>query len=109
MTTSTDQITTLRLTAVKHAADWRSRYDGEAADIVDQTPRTITLQLDADALADLVSDSLYYAEQMGPDNTEDIDYRPAARACLRALERAGVTWDLHPRSTVVAVNVTVQA
>ncbi len=90
---------TLTLRAAKHALDWAARFDTPAdseADVVHQTARTVTLDLTDDALADLVADALYYAEEMGPDNTGDFDYRPAARACLRAIDHAGITWTRRP-------------
>lgn len=83
---------------LKHAQDWLSRYDGPEDDseydaaIVATTTRTITLELGPRALADLISDAHYYAEEMDPSNTGDRDYRPAARACLRGIERAGIRY-----------------
>lgn len=89
-------VTTLRLPR-KHATDWLSRYDGPDtgeydAEQVSSTERTVTLSLGDNALRDLISDALYYAEEMDRENTGDIDYRPPARALLRALDRLGVTW-----------------
>lgn len=88
--------TTLRLPR-KHASDWLSRYDGPEdgeydATAVAGTARTITLELGDNALRDLISDALYYAEEMGPDNTGDLDYRPPARTLLRALERLDIVY-----------------
>lgn len=88
---------TLKLPA-KHATDWLSRYDGPEdgseydAEEVASTARTVTLALGDNALRDLISDALYYAEEMDRDNTGDCDYRPAARACLRGIDRAGITY-----------------
>lgn len=93
---------TVTLRAAKHALDWAARFGGDQGlDVVHQTARTVTLDLSTDALADLIADALYYAEEMGPDNTGDLDYRPAARSCLRALDRAGVTWTRRPGTFVV--------
>ena len=88
--------TTLRLPR-KHATDWLARYDGPDtgdydAEQVSSTERTVTLRLGGNALRDLVSDAVYYSEEMDRENTGDIDYRPPARALLRALDRLGVTW-----------------
>lgn len=92
---------TIRLNAVRHALDWQMRYDGpdegeRVATVTAITARTITLDLNDEALRDLIADAVYYSEEMSPGNTGDIDYRPAARACLRALERAGVRWTRRP-------------
>lgn len=83
--------TTIKLPA-KHARDWLNRYDGPDAAEVASTARTVTLELGDNALADLISDAHYYAEEMDPANTGDIDYRPAARACLRGIEGAGIAY-----------------
>lgn len=82
----------------KHAQDWLARYDGPDcgeydAREVSRTARTITLELGDNALRDLISDALYYAEEMDRDNTGDLDYRPAARACLRGIDRIGIGYD----------------
>ena len=95
-TVSQNKTTTLTLPS-KHATDWLSRYDGPDsgeydAEAVKHTARTVTLRLGSHALLDLISDSLYYAEEMDRDATGDHDYRPAARACLRGLDRAGVRY-----------------
>ena len=79
--------TTLRL-PLRHAQDWLARCGEDlGAEEVAQTARTVTLTLPPAALADIVSDARYYAEEMGPDNTGDFDYRPAARRCLASIER----------------------
>lgn len=87
---TTDQTITIKLPR-KHAQDWASRcgdeYDTEE---VDQTERTITLRLTPAGLADMISDARYYAAEMDPANTGDIDYRPPARTLLGALERKGL-------------------
>lgn len=91
------ETTTLRLPR-KHAADWLARYDGPDdgsdydAEQVAATTRTITLALGQHALRDLISDALYYAEEMDREATGDVDYRPPARTLLRALDRAGITY-----------------
>lgn len=82
---------TVKLPA-RHALDWLGRYDGGDAGVVEATARTATLNLGDDALRDLISDSHYYAEEMAPDNTGDVDYRPAARRCLAAIECAGIKY-----------------
>lgn len=95
--------TTVRL-PVKHALDWHDRCEAAAgAEIVTMTQRTITLTLTAEALRDLIADATYYAEEMGPANTGDLDYRPAARRCLAALERAGVRWTRRPGTFAIAL------
>lgn len=83
----------------KHAWDWQSRFDGDAdapdgygVTVEKVTARTITLSLTNAALADLISDAHYYAEEMDRDNTGDIDYRPAARRCIAGIERAGINY-----------------
>lgn len=78
--------TTIKLPA-KHAMDWWGRYDEEGAEVVAHSARTVTLRLDRAALMDLISDADYYAAEMSPDNTGDIDYRPAARRCLASLAK----------------------
>lgn len=98
---------TIRLTARRHAEDWLARCEAaEEATVIGGTARTITLELTDAALEDLIADATYYAEEMGPDNTEDLDYRPAARACLRALVRAGVTWSRRPRTFQMTLTPT---
>jgi hypothetical protein len=77
-----------------HARDWMDRLGEEAgATVAVETTRTITLNLPDDALRDLISDALYYVEEMDPANTGDVDYRPKARTLLQALDRAGVKWE----------------
>lgn len=76
-----------------HALDWHSRTDFPTS-VEATTARTVTLALSPEALDDLVGDALYYAAEMDRENTGDRDYRPAARACLRALTRLGVTWEV---------------
>lgn len=89
---------TIKLPAL-HALDWLGRWDGPdgaepQAQVVHQTARTVTLELaDAD-LRDLISDATYYAEEMGPSNTGDTDYRPAARRCLAAIEKLGIRYTI---------------
>jgi hypothetical protein len=80
--------TTLRLPR-KHAADWFDRVGEpeEWATLVGETARTVTLELTPEGLADLTADAAYYAEAMGPADTGDVDYRPAARTCLAHLRR----------------------
>lgn len=81
----------------KHATDWwwrcgednKHRLSWLGSDIVDQTERTVTLRLTASALKDLIDDAEFYVECMGPNDTGDIDYRPAARRCLARLDRLG--------------------
>lgn len=92
---------TLRLPA-KHAMDWLSRYDGEGAEALCVKPRSCLLSLNREALEDLISDAIYYAEEMDPSNTGDIDYRPAARRCLAAIEREGVTFSRNGFSVTVS-------
>lgn len=88
---------TLKL-PLKHAQDWASRYDGpeDGSDydlkIVEGTARTITLELGDHALRDLISDALYYAEEMDREATGDVDYRPRARTLVRAIDRAGIRY-----------------
>lgn len=77
--------TTLRLPA-KHAGDWFSRLGSDlGAQLVAQTARTITLTLTDEQLADLRADAEHYVEVMHGENTDGIDYRPAARRCLAAI------------------------
>jgi hypothetical protein len=84
--------TTLKLPR-KHADDWASRLGDELdAEVLDATKRTITLKLTDAALCDLIGDAVYYSQEMGPDNTGDGDYRPAARRLLAALDRQGVRY-----------------
>lgn len=88
---------TLKLSAAVHAHDWIGRYSGDDVDedwprVIAHTARSVTFSLTEIALSDLISDATYYAEEMGPVATGDHDYRPAARACLRSLERSGVEW-----------------
>lgn len=86
---------TLKL-PITHVQDWISR--GLAEDTgcevspVAHTARTITLTFNRHAIEELIADAVYYAEEMGPGNTGDVDYRPRARALLRALGTAGVCW-----------------
>lgn len=94
--------TTLRL-PIAHAQDWLSRCAEEGATVVEQTARTITLELDDTNLQDMISDATYYAECMGPEETGDADYRPKARTLLRALERLGVEYDTRPGTYVVTL------
>lgn len=86
--------TPLRLPA-GHALDWfqRSGEEHEGASIVSQTARTVTLDLPDAALADLISDAIYYAEEMDRENTGDADYRGKAHTALRALGKHGVIWE----------------
>lgn len=96
-------MTSLRLPA-GHAQDWLGRCDAaDDATVVAHTERTLTLDLPDASLADLIADALYYAEEMGPVNTGDIDYRPKARTLLRALERLGVTYTRRPGTYTVTV------
>jgi hypothetical protein len=84
-----EESATVKLPA-KHALDWLDRCGGDlGAELVVQTERTVTLSLPPAALRDLLEDCRHYAECMGPADTGDIDYRPAARRCLAALQRAG--------------------
>ena len=76
----------------RHAQDWHSRYDEDGAELVDVTARTATFEFDDAALADLISDALYYAEEMHGENTGGVDYRGPAETLLRALGRQGYTW-----------------
>lgn len=82
----------------KHTADWLARYEGASeaeggVEVLSRSTRTIALALSDAALTDLISDALFYAHEMGPDATGDgRDYRASARALLRAMERAGVTY-----------------
>lgn len=73
----------------KHAEDWAHRcLDGDRTEqdvIKGLTARWITLELTRSEWVDLKDDAEYYASEMGPDNTGDIDYRPAARRCLAHL------------------------
>lgn len=90
------RVTTVTL-PIHHARDWSARYDGVEGfaydlEILRSTARTITLELGEHALADMISDALYYSEEMDRDATGDRDYRPPARTLLRALERLGFTW-----------------
>lgn len=77
----------------KHAHDWYDRCGvnyadaGDGTELVDTSARTVTLTLSTAALRDLRSDAELYAECMGPSDTGDLDYRPAARRCLAALDR----------------------
>lgn len=91
MTTTPATTRTITLRAAKHAVDWLGRCE-RSVRVVEQGACSITLELDDAALRDLINDSLYYAEEMGPDNTDDVDYRPAARRCLVALTSAGLSW-----------------
>lgn len=79
----------------KHAADWFDRL-GDVGDnlatLDAETDRTVIYTLNDAALRDLIADATYYAQEMDPQNSGDIDYRPAARRCLAALERAGFGW-----------------
>ncbi len=79
----------------KHASDWAGRCgdDEFVLNVISQTSRTITLELNDAALRDLISDTHYYAEEMGRSNTGDIDYRPAARTLLKAFDRLGITYE----------------
>lgn len=90
----------------KHARDWLSRYDGDDAEQVAHSARMVTLRLSPAALRDLISDALYYAEEMGPDNTGDVDYRPAARTCLSGLERAGIRYIIRTGFSVTLVTTS---
>lgn len=88
-------VITVKLPA-KHAHDWWDRCGdefagrGDGTRIIAHTERTIAFALSPAALRDLIEDSEHYVECMGPDDTGDIDYRPAARTCLRALDRQGL-------------------
>lgn len=109
---TTRQNTATLTLPTKHAADWLARYDGPEdgspydAEQTAHTARTITLDLGPHALADLVSDALYYSEEMDREATGDRDYRPPARALLRALERVGVTYTRRPGTFTVTVTGT---
>lgn len=63
----------------QHAEDWMNRCN--------QTPRTITLDLSPAAVKDLRADAEHYRDAMHGEWTMGIDYRPAARRCLTALNR----------------------
>lgn len=87
----------------KHALDWFARCADEYDNckIVSDTARTITLELTPEGLSDLISDTIYYIDEMGPDNTGDIDYRPAARRCLNAIHKAGIRYTIHNHSVIL--------
>lgn len=74
----------------KHAQDWFQRCAGEQDRLIDVTARTVTLYLTAESLNDLVSDAEHYASTMFGEWTDGVDYRPAARTCLRALGKAAL-------------------
>lgn len=94
----------VKLSAAKHARDWLGRCDEYEAEEVEGSARTVTLRLDEEALRDLISDALYYSEEMSPENTGDIDYRGPARSCLAALGRAGVRWTRRPGTFTVKLD-----
>jgi len=50
----------------------------------------VVVELDADALEDLVSDAEYYGGDFAPDWSGGGGIRASARATIRALERQGV-------------------
>lgn len=90
-------MTTTVTLPIHHARDWSARYDGAEGfaydlEIVRSSARTITLELGPHALADMISDALYYSEEMDRDATGDRDYRPPARTLLRTLQRLGFSW-----------------
>jgi len=39
---------------------------------------------------ELYEDAVFYAEVMGPMETGDVDYRPAARRCIEAIKRTDI-------------------
>ena len=48
------------------------------------------VELDAEALEDLVSDAVYYSGDAAPDWSEGGGIRASARATVRALKRQGI-------------------
>jgi hypothetical protein len=94
----------------KHASDWVNRIGRDDLDVevLAQSKRTITLRLTDEALCDLIGDAIYYAEEMGPDNTGDDDYRPAARRLLGALDRQGVRYT-HRQGTFMVTLASADA
>jgi hypothetical protein len=72
----------------KHASDWLDRLGNDlGARVVTSSDRTITLDLTDKQLADLIADAEFYAECMRPADTGDIDYRPAAKRLLAAINK----------------------
>ena len=82
--------TTLRLPAT-YARDWWSRYDGET-DQPTVSGNLATLSLDAEALADLISDVRHYTDPvMRDDFMQSVPHVVrSAEATLRRLKKEGV-------------------
>ncbi|KQP81586.1 hypothetical protein [Aeromicrobium sp. Leaf291] len=81
---------TISLAAV-HAADWMSRYDGDAPTVVRAGSRIVRLELDDAAAVDALDDARHYvviADELDPEYAGLVS---SARANIRRLEAAGVT------------------
>lgn len=114
-------MSTALLLPAKHTEDWLDRCtwtedgtlygtEGEVfGEAPDTSPRPVrynrlTLTLTEAGLRDLIGDAEFYAECMGPEDTGDVDYRPAARRVLASLKKQGVAWTHRPvRSSLVVL------